>query len=223
MVCSALFSGEASARKIKVLDGGERARVALCKLLLEQVNLLVMDETTNHLDMMSKDILKKALNNYDGTLIIVSHDRDFLQGLTEKVYEFKEKNIKEHLGDINAFLDAKKVEDFKEFELRKEKVAKEKTVSNNQISYEERKQLDKDIKKASNKVSRLERSVEELELLLKDLNVQLSDSEKYKELTKNTDFYANYEKKQQELAQNMKDWEDSIERLEVLKTKKEQL
>lgn len=223
MLGSFLFSGEASAKKIKVLSGGERARVALCKLLLEPVNLLVMDEPTNHLDMMSKDILKKALNNYDGTLIIVSHDRDFLQGLTEKVYEFKEKNIKEHLGDINAFLDAKKVEDFKEFELRKEKVAKEKTVSNNQISYEERKQLDKDIKKASNKVSRLERSVEELELLLKDLNVQLSDSEKYKELTKNTDFYANYEKKQQELAQNMKDWEDSIERLEVLKTKKEQL
>ena len=224
MLGSFLFSGSASEKKIKVLSGGERARVALCKLLLEPVNLLVMDEPTNHLDMMSKDILKKALKNYDGTLIIVSHDRDFLQGLTEKVYEFKEQKIKEHLGDINAFLGAKKVEDFKEFELRKEKekVAKEKP-SDNQLSYEERKQLDKDIRKTTNKVGKLERSVEELEALLKDLDAQLANPEKFQELTKNTDFYANYERKQQELDQNMKDWENSIERLEVLKTKREQL
>ena len=95
------------------MSGGERARVALCKLLLEPVNLLVMDEPTNHLDMKSKDILKAALKGFDGSLIIVSHDRDFLQDLTEKVYEFKRKNIKEYIGDVNDFLAAKKVEDFK--------------------------------------------------------------------------------------------------------------
>ena len=113
MLGSFLFGGEAVEKKIKVLSGGERARVALCKLLLEPVNLLVMDEPTNHLDMKSKDILKSALNGFDGTLIIVSHDRDFLQGLTEKVYEFKDKNIKEYLGDVNAFLAAKKVENLR--------------------------------------------------------------------------------------------------------------
>ena len=102
MLGSFLFGGEAVEKKIKVLSGGERARVALCKLLLEPVNLLVMDEPTNHLDMKSKDILKSALNGFDGTLIIVSHDRDFLQGLTEKVYEFKGQNIKEYLENNNT-------------------------------------------------------------------------------------------------------------------------
>ena len=133
MLGSFLFGGEAIEKKIKVLSGGERARVALCKLLLEPVNLLVMDEPTNHLDMNSKDILKSALKRFDGTLIIVSHDRDFLQGLTEKVYEFKNKNIKEYLGDVNAFLEAKMVDNFKDFELRKpaEKSVTEKEFSSN--------------------------------------------------------------------------------------------
>ncbi|MGB2138213.1 MAG: ABC-F family ATP-binding cassette domain-containing protein, partial [Flavobacteriales bacterium] len=140
MLGSFLFSGDAAQKKIKVLSGGERARVALCKLLLEPVNLLIMDEPTNHLDMVSKDILKNALNNYDGTLIIVSHDRDFLQGLSEKVYEFKDQGIKEYLGDINEFLNAKKVMDFKQFELEnKQKASSPKSKdSENKISYQER-------------------------------------------------------------------------------------
>ena len=100
---SFLFSNDEVSKKIKVLSGGERARVALCKLLLEPYNLLVMDEPTNHLDITSKELLKKALNNYDGSLVVVSHDRIFLQGLTHKVYEFKNKNIKEYIGDIDVF------------------------------------------------------------------------------------------------------------------------
>lgn len=223
MLGSFLFSGDATEKKVKVLSGGERARVALCKLLLEPVNLLVMDEPTNHLDMVSKDILKRALNNYDGTLIIVSHDRDFLQGLTEKVYEFKDKNIKEHLGDINAFLDTKKVEDFKEFELRreKEKVEKQEAPSDNQLSYQARKQLDRDIRKMGNKVGKLERSVDELEKALKDLDEQLADPVQYKELSKEAGFFADYEQKQAKLQELMQEWEDSLEALEELKNQRD--
>ena len=222
MLGSFLFSGDAAQKKIKVLSGGERARVALCKLLLEPVNLLIMDEPTNHLDMVSKDILKNALNKYDGTLIIVSHDRDFLQGLSEKVYEFKDQGIKEYLGDINEFLNAKKVVDFKQFELEnKQKVSFAKSRdSKNKISYQERKQLDKDIKKTSNKVGNLERSVEALEKELKALDAELSQPDRYKELSSQAGFFESYQEKQQQLAQYMSDWEQNLERLEELKRKR---
>ncbi|MFL2569544.1 MAG: ATP-binding cassette domain-containing protein [Flavobacteriales bacterium] len=225
MLGSFLFSGDAAQKKIKVLSGGERARVALCKLLLEPVNLLIMDEPTNHLDMVSKDILKNALNNYDGTLIIVSHDRDFLQGLSEKVYEFKDQAIKEYLGDINEFLNAKKVIDFKQFELEnKQKASSPKSKdSENKISYQERKQLDKDIKKTSNKVGNLERSVEALENELKTLDAELSQLDRYKELSSQAGFFESYQEKQQQLAQYMSDWEQNLERLEELKRKRDTL
>tara|TARA_B100001741_G_scaffold312478_1_gene315950 strand:- start:993 stop:2948 length:1956 start_codon:yes stop_codon:yes gene_type:complete len=219
MLGSFLFSGDAAQKKIKVLSGGERARVALCKLLLEPVNLLIMDEPTNHLDMVSKDILKNALNKYDGTLIIVSHDRDFLQGLSEKVYEFKDQGIKEYLGDINEFLNAKKVVDFKQFEIEnKQKASSAKSKdSENKISYQERKQLDKDIKKASNKVGNLERSVEALEKELKALDAELSQPDRYKELSSQAGFFESYQEKQQQLAQYISHWEKNIESLEELK------
>ena len=219
MLGSFLFSGDAAQKKIKVLSGGERARVALCKLLLEPVNLLIMDEPTNHLDMVSKDILKNALNKYDGTLIIVSHDRDFLQGLSEKVYEFKDQGIKEYLGDINEFLNAKKVVDFKQFEIENKQnasSAKSKD-SENKISYQERKQLDKEIKKTSNKVGNLERSVEALEKELKALDAELSQPDRYKELSSQAGFFESYQEKQQQLAQYISNWEQNIESLEELK------
>lgn len=225
MLGSFLFSGDAAQKKVKVLSGGERARVALCKLLLEPVNLLIMDEPTNHLDMVSKDILKKALNKYDGTLIIVSHDRDFLQGLTQKVYEFKEQNIKEHLGDIHDFLNAKKVADFKQFELEnKQKATTKKTQdSENKISYQERKQLDKDIKKTSNKVKSLERSVEALENELKELDTELAQPDRYKELSSQAGFFESYQDKQKQLEQHMMEWEEQLELLEKLKQQRENL
>ena len=225
MLGSFLFSGDAAQKKVKVLSGGERARVALCKLLLEPVNLLIMDEPTNHLDMVSKDILKKALNKYDGTLIIVSHDRDFLQGLTQKVYEFKEQNIKVHLGDIHDFLNAKKVADFKQFELEnKQKATTKKTQdSENKISYQERKQLDKDIKKTSNKVKSLERSVEALENELKELDTELAQPDRYKELSSQAGFFESYQDKQKQLEQHMMEWEEQLELLEKLKQQRENL
>ena len=225
MLGSFLFSGDAAQKKVKVLSGGERARVALCKLLLEPVNLLIMDEPTNHLDMVSKDILKKALNKYDGTLIIVSHDRDFLQGLSEKVYEFKDQGIKEYLGDINEFLNAKKVMDFKQFELEnKQKASSPKSKdSENKISYQERKQLDKDIKKTSNKVGNLERSVEALEKELIALDAELSQPDRYKELSSQAGFFESYQDKQKQLEQHMMEWEEQLELLEKLKQQRENL
>jgi ATP-binding cassette, subfamily F, member 3 len=222
---SFLFSGDAAQKKIKVLSGGERARVALCKLLLEPVNLLIMDEPTNHLDMVSKDILKKALKNYDGTLIIVSHDRDFLEGLTEKVYEFKEQNIKEHIGDIQEFLNAKKVADFKQFELenKQKNTPKKTTESTSKNNYQERKQVDKDIKKTSNKVGNLERSVDALEKELKQLDNELSQADRYKELSSQAGFFESYQEKQKKLAQFMSEWEEKLQLLEELKLKRESL
>jgi ATP-binding cassette subfamily F protein 3 len=174
---------------------------------------------------MSKEILKNALKMYDGTLIIVSHDRDFLQGLTEKVYEFKDQNIVEHLGDINDFLAVKKVLDFKEFEAENKQKAKSNSVkrdSSNKLDYEQKKQLDKDIKKVSNKIKNLERKVDGIETELKELDLQLSDPEKYKELSAQSGFFDGYKKKQEELALLMKEWEDDLQLVEELKLKKDQ-
>ena len=216
---SFLFRGEAVEKKIKVLSGGERARVALCKLLLEPVNLLIMDEPTNHLDMKSKDILKLALERFDGTLIIVSHDRDFLQGLTEKVYEFKDKNIKEYLGDVNDFLEVKMLENFKDFELRNpaKKSINSKESSANKLSYEERKQLDKDIRKLSNQLAKIEREVDALEQELMQLDLELANPEKFKEMSKKEGFFEEYQQKQQKLSNFMQNWENFHKELESKK------
>ena len=159
---SFLFSNDDVDKKIKVISGGERARVALCKLLLEPKNLLIMDEPTNHLDMVSKDILKRALQAYDGTLIIVSHDRDFLHGLTEKVYEFKDKNIKQYIGDINAFLKERNLMDFKQLEKTNKKESK-KDKAKEQHSYQMKKDAVKTKRKLQNKISKLEKQIQSLE------------------------------------------------------------
>ena len=149
---SFLFSGETIDKKVKVLSGGEKSRLSLAKLLLTPSNLLILDEPTNHLDMQSKDILKNALIQFDGTLIIVSHDRDFLQGLTNKVFEFRDQKIKEHLGDIYDFLEYRKVENLKQLEIaRKEDKGKEINLSENKLNREKKKQLEKDLRKIKRK------------------------------------------------------------------------
>ncbi|MCL4855802.1 MAG: ATP-binding cassette domain-containing protein [Flavobacteriales bacterium] len=136
-----MFGGEEADKKIKVLSGGERARVALCKLMLEPINLLVLDEPTNHLDIRSKEVLKSALQKYDGTLIVISHDRDFLDGLVEEMYEFKDGQVKQFLGGVYDFLKSKKVESIREFEQKEKTVAKvEKVVTDNKLSFDEKKQ-----------------------------------------------------------------------------------
>jgi len=216
---SFLFSNDTVEKKVGVLSGGERARVALCKLLLEPVNLLVMDEPTNHLDLTSKELLKRALLEYDGSLVVVSHDREFLQGLTEKVYEFKERNIKEYLGDINEFLKEKDLENFKQLETSqaKQKVKEKKEDSHHKISYQEKKDLDKEIKKLNNKIRKFEKEIDALEKEIKEIDSNLANPEKFKELSQNPDFFDNYEQKQLKLKETEQFWEKVNLELDTLK------
>jgi ATP-binding cassette subfamily F protein 3 len=173
MLGAFLFRGDDVEKKVKVLSGGERSRLALVKLLLEPSNLLVLDEPTNHLDMRSKDILKQALIKYDGTLIVVSHDRDFLDGIVGKVYEFRHNRIKENIGGIYDFLRKKKIENLKDIE-RKEKVKSETAqvnVSSNKQKYLEKKEFDRNLRK-------LRKRLEETELLIEKIEAEIISVDK---------------------------------------------
>jgi ATP-binding cassette subfamily F protein 3 len=202
-----LFSGEAVDKKVKVLSGGEKARLSLARMLLFPVNLLIMDEPTNHLDMMSKDILKSALLQYQGTLLIVSHDRDFLQGLTNKVYEFRKPNIKVHDGDVFAFLEKKKLEHLRELEIAQSKKRIESAPkSNNKIQYEERKQLDKIIRKCQREIETLEQKIHHQEKAIATMDALLASSEAHKQ-TSDPAWYEIYDKQKTQLGQLMEQWE----------------
>ena len=212
---SFLFSNDSVSKKIKVLSGGERARVSLCKLLLEPYNLLIMDEPTNHLDITSKELLKKALNNYDGSLIIVSHDREFLQGLTKKVYEFKNQNIKEYIGDIDTFLSEKDLENFKQLESsQKDQKNTKQDKSDERSTFKENKNQKKQVKQLQNKISKLEKKIEELDKAQKEVDMQLSDPKKFKQLSSNKDFFDQYDKNLKEKQKLELEWEKSIDKLE---------
>ena len=209
-----LFSGEDIDKKVKVLSGGERSRLAMAKLLLKPYNLLVLDEPTNHLDMRSKDILKKALKAFEGTLIIVSHDREFLDDLVEKVYEFRDKNIREHIGGIYNFLRKRKLENLKELEKKEKRSAEKKSsdISENKQSYLERKEFDKKLRKAQNIVSESEKRIEELELEINNLSEILSDPEKMED-----SLFIKYDDLKNELDTEMKKWEEFTEKIDELK------
>ncbi len=219
---SFLFSNDDVDKKISVLSGGERARVSLCKLLLSPVNFLIMDEPTNHLDIISKDVLKKALIKYDGTLIIISHDRDFLQGLSNKIYEFKNQNIKESLGDVNTFLKEKALEDLEDLNKTSEKNKKSviKKASQEKLSYHKRKELDRNIRITEKKISKIEEEITKLEKKRKDLDIQLSDPIKYKAITKEKDFFKNYDSEAQKIIKMENDWEVLVSRLNALKNER---
>ena len=192
---SFLFKGDDVEKYVRVLSGGERNRLALAKLLLQPFNVLVMDEPTNHLDIKSKSVLKQALIKFDGTLILVSHDRDFLQNLTNKVYEFKSQNIKEYLGDIDFYLNQRKIEDFREIE-KKDKVISVK--KNKNIDSSTERELKKRISNVESKISRLEN---EISIIDKDLE------EDYEKTISRDNFFSNYEKKKYDLDSLMKKWE----------------
>ena len=172
-----------------------------------------MDEPTNHLDMTSKDILKRALKSYDGTLILVSHDRDFLQGLTEKVYEFKNKNIKEYIGDINAFLADRDLMDFKQLE-KTDKKERKKDKEKEQFSYQQKKDVARAKRKLQNRISKLEKQINVLEKELQCLDGQLANAEQFQKLSKQKNFFEKYEQNQQKLKEMVQDWENAVERLE---------
>ncbi len=197
---SFLFRGDDVDKKVKVLSGGERNRLALAKMLLSDFNVLVMDEPTNHLDIKSKNVLKKALQQFEGTLIIVSHDRDFLQGLTDKVYEFKNKNIKEYLGDIDFYLEQRAVANFREMEQQKEMVsAPTKAAANaEKLSFEQQKQQ----KAAQNKLNKIENQIAALEEGLKQMDIQMGQE------VQSNDYYKEYEQKKKMLEELMTEWEN---------------
>lgn len=197
-----LFRGEEVDKYVRVLSGGERNRLALAKLLLQPFNVLVMDEPTNHLDIQSKNVLKDALKSFNGTLILVSHDRDFLQGLSNKVYEFKDHRIKEYLGDIDYFLEQRNLQNLREAEKRSvsEKEGKAVNTSGKQ-SYENQKKT----KSLHNKLSKIEASIKKLEREIKEVDVELSVN--YEATIAKPGFFDRYEAKKQQLSRLMEDWE----------------
>jgi ATP-binding cassette subfamily F protein 3 len=204
MLGSFLFGGDAADKKAKVLSGGERNRLALCKLLLSPFNVLIMDEPTNHLDIASKNVLKEALHNFNGTLILVSHDRDFLQGLTSTVYGFKDKEIKEYLGDIDYFLEQHKIENLREAEKRTVvKVAKE--TSKNASSQVSREQ-EKELKKLNNKLSKIETEIADLEKEITKTDLELANN--YDAVSARPNFFKKYKVKKARLDTLMGEWEN---------------
>lgn len=208
-----LFRGEEVDKYVRVLSGGERNRLALAKLMLDPLNVLVMDEPTNHLDIQSKNVLKEALKSFEGTLILVSHDRDFLQGLTNKVYEFKDHKIKEYLGDIDFFLEQRNIQDLREAEKKTiaKKPAREKVEKKvEKKSYEEQKKL----KSLKNKLSNIEAEIAKRERKQKKLDGDLEAN--YDELSAKSDFFEKYNKNKAQLDALMLQWEEVQEQLETV-------
>jgi len=200
MLGSFLFRGDDVEKKVKVLSGGERNRLALCKLLLQPINVLLMDEPTNHLDIKSKNVLKAALQKFEGTLLLVSHDRDFLQGMSNIVYEFKDQKIKEYLGDINYFLEQRNAMNMREIE-KKDVIKQEQKIEKKNLSFEEQKSQ----KSLQNKLSKIESQIQQLEKDIQHDDKALASN--YNKHIEDAHFFAAYEKKKVELEKLLEDWE----------------
>ena len=217
-----MFGGEASDKKVKVLSGGERSRLAMIKLLLQPVNLLILDEPTNHLDMRSKDVLKEAIREFEGTVILVSHDRDFLDGLATKVYEFGSGLVKEHLGGIYEFLQRKKLEDLNELQKSipsggsaTSTIAESQgVVSDNKLSYEAQKELNKKIKKMEKQVADCEKAIEELESAIAIVETKMGTVEGAADMS----LYEQHQKLKMQLDRTVEEWEQSSIELDEMKT-----
>lgn len=213
-----MFGGEASDKKVKVLSGGERSRLAMIKLLLEPVNFLILDEPTNHLDMRSKDVLKEAIRDFDGTVIVVSHDREFLDGLVTKVYEFGGGVVKEHIGGIYDFLQKKKMESLNELQLSQSpaiQAAKETAapVSENKLSYEAQKEQNKKIRKLEKQVADCEDSISRLEQEIQAVEEQMATPEGAADMK----LYERHQQLKQQVAKAEEEWETVLLELEELK------
>lgn len=215
-----MFGGEASDKKVKVLSGGEKTRLAMIRLLLEPVNLLILDEPTNHLDMKTKDILKQAIKDFNGTVIVVSHDREFLDGLVDKVYEFGNKRIKEHLGGIYDFLQRKKMETLQDLERNNNVGSKsvsnnsgDKEISETKLSYEERKELQRQIKRLEKAIADNEKRVEQIEAEIQSVEEQLASPEG----ASDTQLYEKHGALKKTLDEVMENWTEHSEQLENLR------
>ena len=211
-----MFGGEASEKKVKVLSGGEKTRLAMIRLLLEPVNLLILDEPTNHLDMRTKDILKQAIKEFEGTVIVVSHDRDFLDGLVDKVYEFGGGKVREHLGGIYDFLQSKQLSSLQELERKnslKQSPLIEEQSSTGKLSYAEKKERERLFRKAEKKLAEAEKVVESLEIELSDIEAKLASG------TNDNDLFLRHGDVKKKLENAMSEWELAGMELEYLKDK----
>ena len=207
-----LFSGDTIEKKVKVLSGGEKSRLSLAKLLLIPSNLLVLDEPTNHLDMHSKDILKNALLQYNGTLIVVSHDRDFLQGLTNKVFEFKNGSIREYPGDIYDFLENRRLNTLSQLELNRiqnNKTDKDNQGSENKRHWEQRKTEEKELRKAKNQISKCESEITILEAEIKIKETLLADPATYQNFSGYNKLFEEYNRLKKQLESEVTRWENA--------------
>lgn len=211
-----LFGGEAAFKKVKVLSGGEKSRLALCKLLLDPTNLLILDEPTNHLDMRSKEVLKNALMNYEGTVIVVSHDRDFLKGMTNRVYEFKDQKIKEYIGDIYDYLDAKKIVSLQELEKKETaKLTKEKPapVNAGKSDNELKKNNEKELNKIKRDIEKAESEIKNIETEISRLETEMNQPDFYASASSN-DIFGKYNQLKISHEKKMEEWEHLQEKME---------
>ena len=220
MLGAFMFRGEDVDKKVKVLSGGERGRLALCKLLLNPINFLVMDEPTNHLDMNSKDVLKQSLQSFDGTLLVVSHDREFLEGLVTKTIEFRDQKVKTILGGIEYYLEQRKLESMREVEAKsaQKNIQKAKQEVPRGLDYKERKQLEKDLRSVVRKLEEVEQEIENLEEEINAWDEQLADPQECKVLMADPDFYPKYEVKKSAVSGKMELWELLNEEKEALES-----
>jgi ATP-binding cassette subfamily F protein 3 len=218
-----LFGGEDVDKKVKVLSGGERSRLAMARLLLEPCNLLILDEPTNHLDMRSKDILKKALLAYDGTLIAVSHDREFLDGLVTKVFEFRQHKIKEHIGGIYEFLNRTKIASFTEIEKKNRSGNAVRTIKDdtgNKQAFIDKKEYEREVRKLENRIGKVEQMIGNLEKEIGNFENKIANPDASAESMKAPDFYHTYNKMKDELKQQMVIWEQLHNDLEQFRNKR---
>ena len=207
-----LFRGEDIDKKVKVLSGGERSRLAMARLMLEPYNLLVLDEPTNHMDMRSKDILKRALQKYDGTVVVVSHDRDFLDGIVDRVYEFRDGGVKEYLGGIYYFLEKRKVESLQEIERKDVPAASAapKETSTGKLSYEQRKEQEKLLRKLRKAVESIEAELAQTEQKIAEYDEKFASATEYNEAD-----YAAYNDLKAQYDRQMHEWEKASYELEI--------
>ena len=210
-----LFRGEDVDKKVKVLSGGERSRLAMARMMLEPHNLLVLDEPTNHMDMRSKDILKEALRKFDGTVVLVSHDREFLDGIVDKVYEFRDGGVKEYLGGIYYFLEKRKVESLQEIERKDDKPRTQQAQepSKGKLSYEQKKELEKTIRRHRKAVETIEAQTAEVEAEIAQYDAKFATATEY-----NADDYKAYDALKQRLDHLMHEWEKAVYELEIVES-----
>ena len=220
-----MFSGDSVEKKVQVLSGGEKSRLALARMLLNPVNLLILDEPTNHLDMQAKNILKNALAAFNGTLIIVSHDREFLKGLTDKVYEFTNKNLKQYFGDVYDFLEAKNMQSLDDLGMNSRKAIVKQSAAEAKKErirkHEAAKALEKQIRKIANRVSKSEKRIDELEQQIETWNGVMAAPDFYSSHPNPNGLMNDYTQAKKDLETEMENWENYTIELEELREQQE--